>query len=238
MDKINLYEALQLDRVAFYGRTLCEYLEMFNINLSEWKGCKILDCPAGASSFVAESSKHGVYAVGCDPLFGRDLETLVTLGKADIEHVMDRVSRVLHLYNWDFYTSPDILKEYRLVALHKFAEDYPAGATEGRYIGAALPILPFKDNSFHLILSGHFLFTYSDKFDYSFHLDSILEMFRVCSKELRIYPIQGPDAQPYEYLDELLCDLEKRGAVVTLLSVSFEFQRGSNHVLCLKKEAG
>ncbi|NOZ83028.1 MAG: class I SAM-dependent methyltransferase [Euryarchaeota archaeon] len=208
---------------------------MFNINLFDWKGCKILDCPAGASSFVAESSKYDIYAVGCDPLFGNDIKVLVSIGKADIEHVMERVSHVPHLYKWDFYPSIDVLKEYRMLALKRFAEDYSVGAAEGRYIKAALPRLPFKDNSFDLVLSGHFLFTYSDKFDYSFHLDSILELFRVCSKELRIYPIQGPDARPYKYINELLYDLERENVTARLLSVPFEFQQGSNQMLQVSK---
>ena len=51
-----------------------------------------------------------------------------------------------------------------------------------------------------LVLSGHFLFTYCDRFDYPFHREAVLELFRVSAKEVRIYPLQGPDAQPYEDL--------------------------------------
>ena len=48
----------QLDRVAFYGRTLSEYLRMFGIDdLTSWRN--ILDCPSGASSFVAEVREIG-----------------------------------------------------------------------------------------------------------------------------------------------------------------------------------
>ena len=62
----------QLDRVAFYGRTLSEYLKMFRIDdidhLKRYN--RILDCPSGASSFVAEANnRYGINTVGCDPLF-------------------------------------------------------------------------------------------------------------------------------------------------------------------------
>ncbi len=62
----------QLDKVAFYGRTLLEYLKMFRIehidHLKRYN--RILDCPSGASSFVAEANnRYGINTVGCDPLF-------------------------------------------------------------------------------------------------------------------------------------------------------------------------
>ena len=36
---------IQLDRVAFYGRTLDEYLRIFDLDLESWQGRTILDCP-------------------------------------------------------------------------------------------------------------------------------------------------------------------------------------------------
>lgn len=227
---------LQLDKVVFYGRTLSEYQQMFDLDdLSLLNGYKILDCPAGPSSFVAEANKQGIHAVGCDPLFGNDLKPLIERAKEDIDLVMKKISLVPHLYNWDFYKSIDGLREYRKTALQIFESDYPSAGyhLNKRYIKAKLPILPFEDNSFDLVLSANLLFYYSDQFDYSFHLDSILELFRVCSKEVRIYPIQGPYNYPYEYFDDLLSDLKKKGIVANIVPVTHEFQRGVNKMLCL-----
>src|SRR3990172_6141718 len=106
-------QSFKIDRVAFYGRTLAEYQHIFNFDLSLWTKYKILDCPSGASSFAAEANKLGVHVVACDPLFINDLDTLVTIGKTDIEHVIERMVPVLHLYNWNFYSSLEVLKEYR-----------------------------------------------------------------------------------------------------------------------------
>ena len=39
---------LNLDRVVFIGRTFSEYMRMFNLEPSQLKGLKILDCPSGA----------------------------------------------------------------------------------------------------------------------------------------------------------------------------------------------
>jgi len=225
--------SLQLKRVAFYGRMLSEYVKMFDIDLSLWKDCEILDCPGGASSFVAEANKLGIHVIGCDPLFGNDLKSLVQLGKADIKYVIERVSHVPHLFKWEFYPTIKALKEYRTLALRRFSEDYTNGIIQNRYIKAELPKLPFKDKSFDLVLSGHFLFLYSDKFDYSFHLDSILELFRVSSNEVRIFPIQGQNARPYEHIGTLLSELKNKDITADIIPVSFEFQLGSNQMLRL-----
>ncbi len=48
---------------------------------------RILDCPSGASSFVAEANKYGVNTVGCDPLFDKDSRLLQKQGEQDIEYV-------------------------------------------------------------------------------------------------------------------------------------------------------
>jgi hypothetical protein len=228
-------DRIQLNRVAFYGRTLKEYLKIFDLDLSLIQEQKILDCPAGASSFVAEAHKLGFDAVGCDPLFGSDIRALFERGEQDISHVIERVSSVPHLYKWDFYPSIEVLERYRKEALERFSLDYPSGVLENRYIKGTLPCLPFPDKSFDLVLSGHFLFTYSDQLDISFHMNSILELVRVSSKEVRIYPLQGPDAKPYGPMDTLLSFLEKNKIKADLMPVSFEFQRGSNQILRLSR---
>ena len=55
-----------------------------------------------------------------------------------------------------------------------------------RYVYNELPKLSFKDNSFDLVLSSHFLFLYSEHLSLQFHIDSILEMCRVSTKEVKM----------------------------------------------------
>lgn len=100
-DKLS-HHRLKLDRIAFYGRTLGEYLLMFGINdiptLKRYYNT-ILDCPSGASSFVAEANiKHGIQAIGCDRLFDKDVETLSKGGEDDIEYIIQRVSTDPNFY--------------------------------------------------------------------------------------------------------------------------------------------
>ena len=229
----NSPDGVQLDRIVLVGRTLSEYLKFFDLDLSLWKECKILDCPAGTASFVAEAKKRGIHAVGCDPLFGSDLKVLVEHAKADVEHIIEKTSLVPHLYDWNFHRTMNSLKKHTTLALRQFAEDYPIGIAENRYIKAELPRLPFDDKSFDLVLCGHFLFIFSSRFDYSFHINSILELVRVSSKEVRIYPIQGMDAKPYEYIENILSELRSKGITCEIVPVSFEFLRNGNQMLRL-----
>lgn len=229
----------ELDRIAFYGRTLSEYLLMFGVgDITLLKSYNlILDCPSGASSFVAEATKHGINAVGCDPLFDTDVQSLAKQGRKDIEYVVKRVSEAPDLYKWDFYSSIEELREYRTSALNQFLSDYETGVRDTRYLKGELPQLPFTDKRFDLVLSGHFLFTYSSKFDFSFILHAILELIRVCSGEVRIYPIQKSSSQPYDEMAELLRVLKKSHEIDHEINpVQFEFQRGSNKMLVLKRQ--
>lgn len=98
--------------------------------------------------------------------------------------------------------------------------------------------VPFDDRSFDLVLSGHFLFTYAHKFEFPFILSSIKELFRVCSREVRIYPLQKSSFEPYEHMLDLLNTLKKQyGITCDIVPVSFEFQKGSNKMLCLTRKS-
>lgn len=234
---------LELEDVAFYGRTMLEYFLFFNAEsgFSQINHCKffqkfdrILDCPSGASSFVSEANKKGVNVVGCDPLFDSPAEFLMKRGIEDIEKIIKKVNLSHNLYRWDFYKSPDDLKRWRKKALNRFIRDYQKHLFDKRYIKGELPKLPFPDKSFELVLSGHFLFTYAEKFDLEFHLSAIMELMRVSSKEVRIYPLQqGMIPTPYQHFSNLLTFLKQNKIDYEIVPVIFEFQKGSNKMLRL-----
>jgi hypothetical protein len=228
-------DRLDIDRVVFVGRTLSEYKEFLDLDIVSLKGSKVLDCPSGPSSFVAEANRMGIKAVGCDSFYDLPLEQLVSKGSKDILHVIERLSEKMHLFKWDYYSSVEEVKESRTRALKLFEEDFQIGLKEERYVRASLPVLPFSDSSFELVLSAHFLFIYDDKLDYEFHLDSILELSRVCSREVRIYPLQSMDARIYPYMGKLIIDLKQRGLDARIVEVGFEFLRGSNFLLQIKR---
>lgn len=222
--------------VLFFGRTLTEYINMFNLDLSFWKGSKILDCPAGPASFVAEANKLGIHAIGCDPLYANHLELLIEQGRFDLERNIDFLSGYSDSISNSFYASIDVRKEYATLALNKFLEDYPKGVEENRYVAAELPKLPFDTESFDLVLSSYLLFTYSKiikEFDYQFHLYSILELFRVSRREVRIYPVQETKNELNEYVENLLIDLKKESIVAELVPLSYKFTQECSLLLRL-----
>ena len=128
------------------------------------------------------------------------------------------------------------MEEYASSALKKFAEHYPIGRKENRYIQAELPNLPFPDNSFDLVLSGYLLFVYTKfrDFDYQFHINAVKELLRVSKKEVRIFPVGNIDGKHYEYVDQLLDDLHKEGIVSDIRTVEYEASKGVNQLLCLR----
>ncbi len=78
------------------------------------------------------------------------------------------------------------MKEQRTLALTRFTIDRIQGKNEKRHLKAQLPNLPFTDESFDLVLSGHFLFTCASNFDFEFHKAFILGLFRISTKEVRV----------------------------------------------------
>jgi hypothetical protein len=228
MNKVNI------DRIAFIGRTYEEYMRLFDLNETILRQGPVLDCPAGAASFTAEASRSGIDATACDILYGSALENLIGKGRNDIEHIHDKVKEVPHMFMWNYYKDIDNLISQRERALEIFASDFKEGSDEGRYRYGKLPELPYPDKHFSLVLSSHFLFLYGDWLDLEFHIKCLKELTRVCCGEIRIYPLTGLDAKPYPYLDEVLSTLNENGYKADIVQIPFEFQKGSNRMMIIK----
>jgi len=144
----------QLKHVAFFGRTLAEYLKMFSLDLEALRGLKVLDVASGPGSFVAEALAMGLDATGCDPMYAQDADTIAAQGKADIDSCREQIRR-----NPGVLAYRDIEKFYaeKYAALEKFAADFRQRRGESRYVAGALPSLPFPDRAFDLVLSANFL---------------------------------------------------------------------------------
>jgi hypothetical protein len=232
----NISDSVLPEQVLFYGRTLKEYVNMFDLELSDWKSRKILDCPAGPASFVVEARRQGFDVVGCDPLYSDNLqEELLNSGNAAISKTINICSAYSQYLSQKFYSSLEEMQEYATSALTLFAESYGIGRNENWYIQAALPNLPFSDQSFDLVLCGSFLFIYSaasnqklGHLDYGFHYQAIRELMRVCRGEIRIFPIPSFQEKLHEYAERLLTDLEQDGIVIQTIPVEYEvFKKGN-----------
>ncbi|MFM7109065.1 MAG: hypothetical protein ACKOZU_10820 [Planctomycetaceae bacterium] len=201
-------DRFKLRQVAFFGRTLAEYLQMFALDLDELRGQKILDVASGPGSFVAEALALGLDATGCDPMYAHDAATIAAQGKRDIDSCREQIRKspgvLVYRYIDEFYG-----QKYR--ALEAFAADFRQRRGESRYIAGALPTLPFEDGAFDLVLSANFLMVYApladggmhdgNEFGLEFHLRSVEELARVTGCELRIPGMHTwshpPERHPY-----------------------------------------
>jgi hypothetical protein len=227
---------LDIDNVAFIGRTYDEYARIFGLDDRLLREGRVLDCPAGAASFAAEASLWGIDVVACDILYDRPREELIGKGERDIRLIYDKIGEVSHLYVWDYYKNREELIARRRQALALFARDFADDGTDGRYVKAALPNLPFEDATFSLVLSSHFLFLYGDMLDLEFHKACLTELMRVSSGEVRVFPLSGLDTKPYRNLDEILSFLDAEGIETEISTVPFEFQRGANRMMRLSRK--
>jgi len=227
---------LDIDRIAFFGRTYAEYRDMFGLEEAVLGMGLILDCPGGASSFALEASRKGFDVTACDVLYDQSAVALFEKGKKDISHVFEKFDAVSHLYVWDYYRNKEEVMTLRKKSLDLFVEDFCRCSAEGSYMRAALPHLPFPDGMFSLVLSANFLFLYGDRLDLDFHKTCLKELMRICSGELRIFPLVGLDAKPYCYLDEIVTFLDAEGIETEILKVPFEFQRGANRMMKLRRK--
>ena len=224
-------DQLHLERVVFYGRSLAEYKFFFNLDLPSLKGKSVLDCPSGAASFTAEAAELGINVTAVDPLFENPVEKLRAIGETDIAHVMDEVEKVQHAYLSRYYHSMDEMRAARRRTLDLFCADFER--RQASYVPTLLPNLPFADKQFDLVLSGHFLFIYDDRFDYPFHLAAARELVRVSAGEVRLFPPAGMNRKPYPQLEQLRRELKQDGIESEIIRSDFEFVQGWNQILVL-----
>ncbi len=227
-------KGLQLESVVPWGRSMGEYVSMFGLS-DEDLDMRILDCGGGPASFNAEMSASGRRVVSCDPIYqfstsdiARRIEEIYPVIISGVEAEQDR-------FVWTYVGSPARLGEVRMKAMHAFLEDFDSGLTEGRYVAAGLPSLPFATGEFDLALSSHFLFLYSDQFSTEFHIQSIREMLRVAS-EARIFPLLDMAGKPSLHLPPLLAELKAHGYGVQVRKVGYEFQAGGDQLLRVYKQ--
>ncbi|MDO9043847.1 MAG: methyltransferase domain-containing protein [Methanobacteriaceae archaeon] len=149
-------------KIWFLGRGYEEYLKMFDLDLKKLKSMRILDCAAGASSFTSRITKMGYEVTAADIMYDTKPEKIENVSEDDFKTLMEFHNGLEDKVDWDFFKKPEELTNYRIETYKEFAEDYKKGKDD-RYVKAELPILPFPDNSFDLVLCSHLLLLYEDR---------------------------------------------------------------------------
>lgn len=223
-------------KIWFLGRSYHEYLKMFSLREEELKDIRILDCAAGASSFTPHLLKQGYDSTAVDILYGRSVEETREQCVNDFNTLLEMHSGLDHKVDWNFFQDPEDMVQQRITVYEEFIDSY-AHYKNIKYVKAALPELPFDDNSFDLVLSSHLLFLYEDRLGYEFHQDTIKEMLRITSDEIRIYPIIKLHSENIKssFLPRLMDELRDK-ADFKVEKVNYQFRKGGNEMLKITKK--
>lgn len=223
-----------LDQVVPWGRSFAEYQQLFALTPADLAG-RILGCGDGPAAFNAEATRRGGRVVSCDPLYAFTRAEIDGRIAATCDTVLEQTRRHADQFVWGHgISSIEELGEARLRAMRTFLDDYDAGKEAGRYVEASLPALPFADAAFDLALCSHLLFLYSKQFDEAFHVAALREMSRVAA-EVRVFPLLALDGSRSPFVEACVASAAALGAAATIERVDYEFQRGGNEMLRVRR---
>lgn len=214
------------------SRSFEEYVAMFGLQ-GDALPASVLDCAAGAASFVAELSDRGVTAVAVDPAYALSDDEIRARVQADLGGCVDMLLRDHEHFTWSWYGSLERREQLRHDAAAIFLADH--AARPERYRAAELPDLPFVDGEFDLAVCSHLLFTWAPELGRAGHQAALLELTRVAT-EVRVFPlVLRATGAPVDFLAPLLDDLGTAGLSTRLVDVPYEFQRGAHTMLVLSR---
>ena len=223
-----------LNSIVPWGRNLYEYVDMFKLTDDELIKCNILGCGDGPASFNAEVTALGGSVISIDPSYQFTTEQIASRIDDVALEVIAEVRKRQEDFVWKNIANPKALYEMRISAMKTFLADFKVGKEEGRYKYEMLPKLSFNDAQFDLALSSHFLFLYSEHLDEQFHKDALDEMLRV-AKEVRIFPLVTLSGEVSTHLTPVMTYLEARGYSCEVIKTAYEFQKGGDEMLVVKK---
>ena len=220
-----------LENVVPWGRSYDEYVAMFTLDCNDLKK-SIIGCGDGPSSFNNTLTTCGGSVISVDPIYYFTTEEIAGRIDETYDLIMEQTRQNADEFVWTHIHSLDELGQVRMSAMRDFMTDFQQGKSEGRYINAELPNLPFSEGTFDLALCSHFLFLYSEHFDSAFHQQSLRELCRV-AREVRVFPILELGSIRSRHIDAVVSDLSAEGYQVNIERVPYEFQRGGNEMLRL-----
>lgn len=226
--------AFDLEHVVPWGRSFEEYVSMFALDGDDL-GKRCLGCGDGPASFNRTLTSLGGSVVSVDPIYRFSTDQIASRLKNTFDVVLEQTRQNREEFIWREIPSIEALGEIRMKAMSEFLSDFAAGKAQGRYIEGELPRLPFADRSFDLALCSHFLFLYSGHFDANFHVESVKELCRVAS-EVRVFPLLELGAVRSRHLDGAVSRLSDEGYRVTVTKVGYEFQKGGNEMLSVRRK--
>ncbi len=223
-----------LKEVVPWGRSFDEYLAMFDLSESDLQK-RILGCGDGPASFNSCLTKKGGQVFSVDPLYSFPADDVRIRINETFENVVEQTRENTHEFIWTQIQTVEELGQMRMAAMEEFLTDYPLGIKQGRYRVGKLPELPFTDRKFDLAICSHLLFLYSEQLSEAFHISSIQELCRIAD-EVRIFPLVELGSIPSRHLQTVIESLHAEGYDVDIRPVPYEFQRGGNQMMQVRKK--
>lgn len=222
-----------LNTVVPWGRSFDEYVAMFALTEGDLSR-RILGCGDGPAAFNANLTRRGGCIVSLDPVYAYGAKEIEGRIGETYTKVMEQLRKNEADYVWTHFRNPEEVGATRMAAMREFLADYEAGRAAGRYVDGDVECMPFADGEFSLALVSHFLFMYAAQLDRDFHVKALLELTRV-AEEVRVFPILTLDGKPYPEMDYVLAELRNRGYVTAVRRVAYEFQKGGNEMLVIRR---
>ncbi|MEY2879005.1 MAG: hypothetical protein RLZZ15_1385 [Verrucomicrobiota bacterium] len=120
-------------------------------------------------------------------------------------------------------------------AATRFLADFAAQRFYGRYVAAALPHLPFFDETFDLVLCAGLLFGRERRFDFDWHVAACRELVRVSAAEVRLHRVVDVEGRAVPGVARLRRELKAVGVASELVRVAGQFAVGMEAMLVLKR---
>ncbi|VVB89307.1 Uncharacterised protein [uncultured archaeon] len=152
--------------------------------------------------------------------------------RQDLDTVLGQLPDLIDLYVWNFFKDIPALKAQREKACKLFIEDFKNYGTK-RYKPVEYPDTDFNDNQFTTSLVSHFLFLYENHINYDSHKKIILELLRITSKEIRIFPIVNLKGEKSSLVDTLIHDKDFERFQISVKKVDYEFMKNGNQMMSI-----
>jgi hypothetical protein len=218
------------------SRSYQEYAAMFDLD-DTVAGGMVIDCCAGASSFVAELATRGAVGVAVDPVYANGVEAVRRSAAASLTAGTTIVRDHPDRFVWQWYGSPARRDRMRAAAVDRFVQDITQ--RPAAYLAAELPHLPLASASADLVLCSHLLFTWADRLDADWHRAALAELVRVTRLEVRVFPlVTQATGAAVPFLGRLIEELRAQGHEVDVRDVPYEFQRGAHAMLVIRRRCG
>jgi hypothetical protein len=219
--------------VLISSRAYDEYVAMFSLTPEDMSG-SVLDCSAGAASFVTVARGRGTPAYAVDPAYALPRDELAHAVREDLARGSAIAEQHPERFVWDWFGSVEARERMRKQAGAQFVAALAMSA--GWLVAGELPRLPFRERSVDLVVCSHLLFTWADVLGLDWHRAALRELVRVCRREVRVFPtvMQGR-GDDVPFWNDLMAALADDGFAIERRQVPYRFQVTGDRMLVVSR---